>query len=152
MTITQKKSLYEPEMKLEQGKKKGHRSERVERWKESERHKDTWRQRDTHKYSAREAQTADEQAEKEREKERLVSKKSLALASPAAPGPQSSSGCPVSFISLPSKCILLNAPLFLPLRGPWLSSAPTLTPTVSGSLDPSLHTLSWVHPKRGGCS
>ena len=138
-------------MKLEQRKKKRHRSERVERWKESESHKDTWRERDTHKCSAREAQTVDEQVEKERERTSSV-QKSLALASPAAPDPQSSSGCPVSFISLPSKCFLLNAPLFLPLRGPWLSSAPTLTPTVSGSLDPSLQTLSWVHPKRGGCS
>lgn len=47
----------------------------------------------------------------------------------------------------------LNAPTLLPLpdRGPWLQLSSHSHPhTGSGALDPSLHALSWVHPRRGG--
>lgn len=85
------KSLYEPEMKLEQGKKKGRRSESMERWKESERRKGG------HTQALCQRGSGCGRAGGEGERERTSSiQESLALAFPAAPGPQSSPGCPAN--------------------------------------------------------
>ena len=102
----------------------------MERVREPERYKETWGQWDTHIGSAREAQTTDRRAEKERGERTSGVQKSMALASATAPGPSPYQAAQHLSSALPTEGIILNALLFLPLPGrdPRLRPAPTLTP------------------------